>query len=74
MKTRTYIITGTISFIVGLLIIYAAFAFVTLESNPLNWHRYSRVVFVLFGWMFPLLATLVSITILKAFDDSEKEY
>lgn len=68
MKTRTYIITITISFIIGLLIIYGAFAFITLETNPLKWHRDTRVVFILFGWVIPVFATFLNIVILKSFE------
>lgn len=73
MKTRTYIITGTISFIVGSLITYAAFAFILLETNPLKWSRDARTVFVLFGWMIPVFTKFLSLAILKSFEDDEKE-
>lgn len=69
MKTRTYIIAGTIAFLIGLLITYAGFVFILLETNPLKWGRNPRTVFTLFGWIIPVVATFGVIAIMKAVEE-----
>lgn len=38
---------STIEAVIGVGVLYAMFAFVTLEFNPANWHEGARFIFVM---------------------------